>query len=128
MKPETELAVRGVLAVDGTVPKAAVEAAVAILYGRPAFGDDVIHVVRRRDAVKILNVNPSTVDYYVRCGYLRRVYGGGRRKALGISRDSLVEFMRSGQEGTRTDKLKYPPSWGGRRPAKAAPGTRGPAD
>ncbi len=111
MKPETETAIRRLLAEDGTVRKEGIERALSILYGKPIFEEDMIHVVRRKDAVKILKVNPSTLDYYVRCGYLRRVFGGGRRKALGISRDSLLEFMRTGEEGPRTTELKYAPSW-----------------
>ncbi len=67
----------------------------------PKDDEDMIHVVRRKDALSILKVHRRTLDYYIRRGYLQRVWGAGRRKALGITRESLIAFMRVGIEGPR---------------------------
>ncbi len=112
MKTETEIGIRRLLAADGGVAREGVERAISILRGKPIFDEDMVHVVRRKDAAKHLGVNLSTLDYYVRCGCLRRVYGGGRMKALGISRDSLLEFMRR-TEGKGTGGAAGGPEAGG---------------
>ena len=89
------------LSMDASVDKSALERAIHILRGSPDSEEDMMHVVRRKDALKILKVHRRTLDYYISCGYLQRVFGGGRRRALGISRDSLMAFMRQGLEGPR---------------------------
>lgn len=102
MKLETEMAIRSIISTDGEIPKENVERAVRLLRGETdAAAVDEIRVVRRSDVLRILNVHRRTLDYYVKCGYLRRVFGGGRRRALGIERGSLLEFMRTGVEGPR---------------------------
>ena len=101
MKSETETAVRSILSMDASIDKSSLERAIHILRGSPDTEDDMMHVVRRKDAIKILKVHRRTLDYYVSCGYLQRVFGGGKRRALGISRDSLVAFMRQGLDGPR---------------------------
>jgi hypothetical protein len=101
MKSETETAVRSILSMDASIDKSALERAIHILRGSPDSEEDMMHVVRRKDALKILKVHRRTLDYYISCGYLQRVFGGGRRRALGISRDSLMAFMRQGLEGPR---------------------------
>lgn len=101
MKIETETAVRSILSMDQTVDKSSLERAIHILRGTPDSEDDMMHVVRRKDVLKILKVHRRTLDYYIKCGYLQRVFGGGRRRSLGISRDSLLAFMRTGLEGPR---------------------------
>lgn len=101
MKVETENAVRSILSMDSSVDQSAIERAIHLLRGHPETEEDMIHVVRRKDAIKLLRVHRRTLDYYIKQGYLQRVYGGGRRRALGISRDSLMAFMRTGLEGPR---------------------------
>lgn len=101
MKSETETAIRSILSMDDSIDKSALERAIHILRGSPDTEEDMMHVVRRKDAIKILKVHRRTLDYYISCGYLQRVYGGGRRRALGISRESLMAFMRQGLEGPR---------------------------
>ena len=101
MKMETETAIRSILSMDDSIDKSALERAIHILRGSPDAEEDMMHVVRRKDAIKILKVHRRTLDYYISCGYLQRVYGGGRRRALGISRESLMAFMRQGLEGPR---------------------------
>ena len=101
MKPETENAVRSIISMDETIDKSCVERVVHILRGIRELDDEMIQVVRRKEVLKILNVHRRTLDYYIKCGYLQRVFGGGKRKALGISRDSLLAFMRRGLEPPR---------------------------
>lgn len=101
MKTETENAIRSILSMDDSIDKSTLERAIHILRGHPESEEDMPRVVRCNDAVKILKVHRRTLDYYVKCGYLRRVYGAGRQRALGICRDSLVAFMRTGLEKPR---------------------------
>lgn len=101
MKPETENAIRSIISTDPEIGKGDVDRAMAILRGTAATEEDMIHVVKRKDAMDILKVHRRTLDYYLKKGYLKRVYGGGRRKSLGITRESLIEFMRMGLDRPR---------------------------
>lgn len=101
MRIETENAVRSILSLDDSIEKNRLERALHILRGDPDGDEELLKIVRRKDAIKILNVHRRTLDYYLKMGYLQRVYGGGRERALGISRDSLVAFMRTGLSGPR---------------------------
>lgn len=94
MKTETESAIRSIVSLDSEITREMMERAIDILRGRAESVDDLVHVIRRQEAIRILNVHRRTLDYYVKQGYLDTVYGGGRRRALGISRESLVRFMR----------------------------------
>ena len=76
---------------DSEVVKADMDRAINILNGRYEDDNDLVHVIRRKDAMKWLGVHRRTLDYYLKMGYLDRVYGGGRR-ALGISRESFIRF------------------------------------
>ena len=91
MKVQTEIAIRGILQMDAEVVKADMDRAINILNGRHDEDDDLVHVIRRKDAMKWLGVHRRTLDYYLKMGYLDRVYGGGKR-ALGISRESYIRF------------------------------------
>ena len=92
MKPETEMAVRGVLMMDADVKKENVERALDVLRGKDDGGEEaIIHNVRFDDARDILKVSRRTLRHYLDSGYLDRVYGGGRR-AIGVSRESLLRF------------------------------------
>lgn len=101
MKTETENAVRSILSIDDSLDKMAIERAIHILRGSPE-EEDMPRVVRCKDAIKILKIHRRTLDYYVKKGYLKRVFGSGRQRALGICRDSLVAFMRTGLEQPRS--------------------------
>ena len=92
MKPETEVAIRGVLMMDVDVPKENIERALDILRGKTDGDEIIIHNVRFNDARDILKVSRRTLRHYLDSGYLDRVYGGGRR-AIGVSRESLLRFM-----------------------------------
>ncbi|MBQ3808226.1 MAG: hypothetical protein II840_09760 [Kiritimatiellae bacterium] len=92
MKPETEIAVRGVLMMDADITKENVERALDVLRGKADGEEIIIHNVRFEDAIDILKVSRRTLRHYLDTGYLDRVYGGGCR-AIGVSRESLLRFM-----------------------------------
>ena len=92
MKPETEVALRGVLMMDLEIKKENVERALDVLRGKADGEEIIIHNVRFPDAMDILKVSRRTLRHYLDSGYLDRVYGGGRR-AIGVSRESLLRFM-----------------------------------
>ena len=76
---------------DAEAVKADMDRAINILNGRYDENQDLVHVIRRKDAMKMLGVHRRTLDYYLKMGYLDRVYGGGQR-AIGISRESFIRF------------------------------------
>ena len=92
MKPETEIAVRGVPMMDPDITKENIERALDVLRGKADGDEIIIHNVRFRDAQEILKVSRRTLRHYLDSGYLDRVFGGGRR-AIGVTRESLLRFM-----------------------------------
>ena len=66
MKVQTEIAIRGILQMDAEVVKADMDRAINILNGRHDEDDDLVHVIRRKDAMKWLGVHRRTLDYYLR--------------------------------------------------------------
>lgn len=94
MKCQTEMTLRSILALDASVAKADVERAIALLRGKPTHEKDLVHVMRYSEAMKRLGVSRDTINYYVRHGHLKRVYGSGRQRALGISWESYHRFTR----------------------------------
>ena len=95
MKQQTELTVRMLLQGDATVTKEDIETAIGILNGREdaEASEELKHVIKRKNVLKLLGIHRRTLDYYVERGYLKRVYGFGKR-ALGISRKSFLEFVK----------------------------------
>ena len=71
-----------------------IEKAIAYLQGMRDEDEDLTHVIRYKDVLKWLKIHRRTLDHYLKMGYLKRVYGGGRKKALGVSRESFLEFMK----------------------------------
>ncbi len=94
MKPETENMVRTMVATDPTVSREMLERAIIILRGGVETDEDMVHVMRRQDVMKHLSVSRRTLDYYLKMGYLERVYGGGRKYALGVTRESVLRFLK----------------------------------
>ena len=92
MKVETEQMIRSMAKMDGEVNPNDLERAINIMRGVKDDNLDLVHVIRRKDAMKMLGVHRRTLDYYLKMGYLDRVYGGGQR-AIGISRESFIRFM-----------------------------------
>ena len=91
MKVETEQMIRSMAKMDGEVNPNDLERAINIMRGVKDDNQDLVHVIRRKDAMKLLGVHRRTLDYYLKMGYLDRVYGGGQR-AIGISRESFIRF------------------------------------
>ena len=91
MKVETEQMIRSMAKMDGGINDNDLERAINIMRGVKEDNLDLVHVIRRKEAMKMLGVHRRTLDYYLKMGYLDRVYGGGKR-ALGISRESFIRF------------------------------------
>jgi len=91
MKAETEQMIRSVAKMDGGINGNDLERAINIMRGIKEDNQDLVHVIRRKDAMRLLGVHRRTLDYYIKMGYLDRVYGGGQR-AIGISRESYLRF------------------------------------
>ena len=91
MKLLTEKTMRQALAMDGEVSAEDVERAIAILNGCPETHHDLVRVLRYDEVMKRLNVTREGLKYYIRMGYLDRVFGSGSR-AIGISQESYRRF------------------------------------
>ena len=93
MKPQTELAIRSIAGTDSEIEPKMIEQALDILRGNPLENNaDLVHVLRYKEVANLLHVHKRTLDYYIRMGYLDKVYGGGKR-AIGISRASFNRFV-----------------------------------
>ena len=95
MKEETEAMIRNLAKMDGEVKDEDLERAITVLRGEKEDGGELIHVMKRKDVMKHLKIHRRTLDYYLSKGYLQRVYGGGKRKAIGVSRESFLAFQRA---------------------------------
>jgi len=91
MQALTETSVRQLLSLDETISPSDIEPALAMLKGRPTSVDDLVHVLRYKDAMQMLGVTRDGLNYYIRMGYLDRVFGSGDR-AIGISFESYHRF------------------------------------
>ena len=94
MKAQTEKLMRNLAKMDGEIKGEDLERAITVMRGVKEDGSDLVHVIRRKDAMRMLHVHRRTLDYYIAKGYLQRVYGGGK-KAIGVSRESFLEFQRA---------------------------------
>ena len=109
MKDQTEAAIRSVASIDDEITKEMLDQAIDILRGEMAGRNDLVHVMKRKDVMKHLKIHRRTFDYYLKMGYLKRMYGGGRKKALGVSRERFLQFMAqrvAGTEGSRRTGVK----------------------
>ena len=102
MKDQTEAAIRNIASIDGEITPEMLNQAIDILRGEMAGRNDLVHVMKRKDVMKHLGIHRRTLDYYLEKGYLQRVYGGGK-KAIGVSRESFLEFQRA-----RVQKVEVP--------------------
>ena len=91
MKIQTEMAIRSIASTDDEVVGGNLERAIEVLRGN-AGNEDLIQVLRYGEVAGLLHVHKRTLDYYIRMGYLDKVYGGGKR-AIGISRTSFNRFV-----------------------------------
>ena len=103
MKAETEQMVRSILGMDREIAAEDVEKAIRVLKGEPDDNRDLVHVMKRKDVMKLLGIHRRTLDYYLERGYLDRVYGGGER-AIGVSRESFLRFQ-SQRVGKKTGNV-----------------------
>ena len=71
-----------------------VDRAIDIMRGRSEECEALIHNVKFKDAQDLLKVSRRTLSYYLDHGYLDRVYGGGRKNSMGVSRESVLRFLR----------------------------------
>ena len=95
MKDQTEAAIRNIASIDGEITPEMLNQAIDILRGEMAGRNDLVHVMKRKDVMKHLGIHRRTLDYYLEKGYLQRVYGGGKKKAIGVSRENFLEFQRA---------------------------------
>ena len=100
MKAQTEMAIRGILGLDGEIEAQLIEDAIAVLNGTrlavcPKTDDETIwnvEVMKRGQVAKLLKKHVRTIDYYIRVGLLDRVYGSGTR-AIGVTRESFLRLI-----------------------------------
>ena len=92
MTSQTEMTLRSLLAMDPEVSQPVVEQAIDSLHHRVAPQQELTQVIRYKELMKLLGVTRKSISYYVRKGYLDRVYGCGRQRAIGVSKESYVRF------------------------------------
>lgn len=92
MTKQTEQSIRSILALDNEIDKSRIDRAITIMKGEAERPSDLCRVVRYKEAMRLLGVKRSTVQSYIRRGYLTRVLTGSR--AIGVTSDSLDEFLR----------------------------------
>ena len=93
MKVETEQMIRSMAKMDGGINDNDLERAINIMRGVKEDNLDLVHVIRRKEAMKMLGVHRRTLDYYLKMGYLDRVMGGGK-SCIGITSESYQRFIR----------------------------------
>lgn len=54
---------------------------------------ELMPLCKRSEAAELLAVNVRTVDYYIRIGRLPCSRGAGRKRVIGIPRESVIEMM-----------------------------------
>lgn len=92
MTSQTEMTLRSLLAMDPEISQPLVEQAIDSLHHREVPPKELTQVIRYKELIKLLGVTRKSISYYVRKGYLDRVYGCGRERAIGVSRDSYMRF------------------------------------
>lgn len=90
MKEQTEIMLRNAMSMD---PEISPETAVEVINHLKGISHRLDSVMKRNDVMRLLRIHRRTVDYYIKKGYLEKVYGGGKR-AIGISRESFIRFTR----------------------------------
>ena len=106
MKEKTELAIRTIAKIDPGINPLNLERAIGFLYGRPLYTHDLVHVVRSKDACRILGISYSHLQHCIAKGYLDKVYGAGKL-GIGVTAESITRFttLRTrktpGKEGTK---------------------------
>lgn len=91
MQRKTELAIRSIANVDQEIDPLNLERAIGFLYGRPLYTHDLVHVVRSKDACRILGISYSHLQHCIAKGYLDKVYGAGKL-GIGVTAESITRF------------------------------------
>ena len=91
MKEKTELAIRTIAKIDPGINPLNLERAIGFLYGRPLYTHDLVHVVRSKDACRILGISYSHLQHCIAKGYLDKVYGAGKL-GIGVTAESITRF------------------------------------
>ena len=68
MKEKTELAIRTIAKIDPGINPLNLERAIGFLYGRPLYTHDLVHVVRSKDACRILGISYSHLQHCIARG------------------------------------------------------------
>lgn len=93
MNIQTEALLKAILRADETVDRSLIENAMKILHGISIGEVNPDQVLRFDEAAKLLAVTRRTITNYMERGLLTPVYGGGVKKALGISMESYNKFI-----------------------------------
>ena len=91
MKEKTELAIRTIAKIDPGINPLNLERAIGFLYGRPLYTHDLVHVVRSKDACRILGISYSHLQHCIARGYLDKVFGAGKL-GIGVTAESSTRF------------------------------------
>ena len=104
MRKEIENLIRSTAAMDETIKPDMIELAITALHGKPLYSraeadaqeafDDLTQIVKRDQAAKLLMVKLNTVDYMARIGILVKVYGAGKRRGIGYTRESVRNALK----------------------------------
>jgi hypothetical protein len=117
MRKEIENLIRSTAAMDETIKPEMLELAVLALQGRSLYTrdeadaqdafDDLTQIVKRNEAAKLLMVKLNTVDYMARIGILVKVYGAGRHRGIGYTRESVRNALKGKVKKHERKKLRH---------------------
>lgn len=90
MTKQDEQCLLSILSLDEEIDKSRIDRAIAIIKGEAERPSDLCRVIRYKEAMRLLGVKRSTIQSYIRRGYLTRVLAGSR--AIGVTSNSLDAF------------------------------------
>lgn len=111
MNINTELTLRSIFAVDGTISKDRIEGAIRIMNGQSPYEEKPMQVLRFNELIKLLGASRRSITNYIHNGLLEPVYGSGTQRAYGVTMESYSRFIRERSENRnpptteRTQKL-----------------------
>ena len=100
MKNQTESVIASICAVDETIKKEDIIAALSLLRGEKNDVAEPCDIpLTREEAATLLRVSRTTVSTWGKSGIIRRLSIPGRRKALGYSRRSVMAILNGETKG-----------------------------
>lgn len=81
------------LAKEEGIPDYAIERSISYLMGTPIDRNDLVRVIKFKDAAKKLNLSLSGIAYLIKHGKLLAIKGP-KSQLLGIRSDSIENYMR----------------------------------